>query len=210
MAPFALNLERTKVETDLVKIEPALNVFGSMLLISKAEDDPGLHEWVNKTRIQMTNEERFRHKLVTIGFHYSVLPQVPSMNFETYLSDLDATAPSELRERLLAAYAQTCLTQEAQKSIDEPVDWDEVLTSARNYVEFLRSRFGDEHTDEEIETRAYEYVIDPVALKQLVTGHIRWFWTRSISARCRVGRPFNSSPGKRLRQSGNQNGATTS
>jgi ArsR family transcriptional regulator len=190
MSPFALNLEKARIENTLVKIEPALNAFGSMLLISKAEDEPGLHEWVTKTRLQMTNEERFRHKLVTIGFHYSILPQVPSMSFETYLSDLDSTPPSELRERLLIAYAQTCLTREAQKSIDQPVDWDEVLTSARNYVEFLRLRFGDEHTDEEIETRAYEYVIDPVALKQLVTGHIRWFWKNHLQAEWNRVRPM--------------------
>lgn len=190
MAPFALNLEKTRVENSLVKIEPALNAFGSMLLISKSEDEPGIHEWVTKTRLQMSSEERFRHKLVTIGFHYSILPQTPGVSFETYLSNLEATPPSELRERLLAAYAQTCLTREAQKSMDEPVDWDEVLTSARNYVEFLRLRFGDEHTDVEIETRAYEYVIDPVALKQLVTGHIRWFWKNHLQAEWNRVRPM--------------------
>jgi DNA-binding transcriptional ArsR family regulator len=182
MAPFALNLEKTRVENTLVKIEPALNAFGSMLLISKSEDEPGIHEWVTKTRLQMSTEERFRHKLVTIGFHYSILPQTPGVSFETYLSNLEATPPSELRERLLTAYAQTCLTREGQKSMDEPVDWDEVLTSAKNYVEFLRLRFGDELTDEEVETRAYEYLIDPVALKQLVTGHIRWFWKNHLQA----------------------------
>jgi ArsR family transcriptional regulator len=190
MAPFALNLEKTRIEAALVRIEPALNAFGSMLLISKAEDEPGLHEWVTKTRLQMNNEERFRHKLVTIGFHYSILPQVPGLSFETYLSDLDSTPPSELRDRLLTAYAQTCLTQESQKSMDEPVNWDEVLSSARNYVEFLKLRFGDELTDEEMETRAYEYVIDPVALKQLVTGHIRWFWKNHLQIEWNRVRPM--------------------
>jgi ArsR family transcriptional regulator len=200
MAPFALNLERTKVETALVKIEPALNAFGSMLLISKGEDDPGLHEWVMKTRLQMTNEERFRHKLVTIGFHYSILPQVPSMSFETYLSDLDSTPPSEFRERLLTAYAQTCLTEEGQKSFDEPVEWDEVLTSPKNYVEFLRLRFGDHLTDEEVEMRAYEYVIDPVALKQLVTGHIRWFWKNHLQAEWNRVKPMLEESAKAFNQ----------
>jgi ArsR family transcriptional regulator len=147
-----------------------------MLLISKAEDEPGIHEWVTKTRLQMSSEERFRHKLVTIGFHYSILPQAPDVTFETYLSNLDATPPSEFRDRLLSAYSEICLTREAEKTRSEAVDWDEVLTSARNYVQFLRFRFGEELTDEEVETRAYEYVIDPAALKQLVTGHIRWFW----------------------------------
>src|SRR5688572_33229835 len=75
MSPFALNLEKTQIKNSLVMIEPALNAFGTMLLISKGEDEPGIHEWVSKTRAQMSKEERFRHKLVTIGFHYSILPQ---------------------------------------------------------------------------------------------------------------------------------------
>lgn len=190
MSPFALNLEKTREETTLVKLEPALNAFGSMLLISKSEDEPGIHEWVTKTRLQMSSEERFRHKLVTIGFHYAILPQSPGVSFETYLSDLDATPPSEFRERLLNAYSEVCLTREAEQSKGEPVDWDEVLTSARNYVEFLRFRFGDELTDEAVETRAYEYVIDPAALKQLLTGHIRWFWKNYLQAEWNRVRPM--------------------
>ncbi len=182
MAPFAINLEKAKTENSVVAIEPALNALESMLLISKAEDEPGIHEWVTKTRLQMSSEERFRHKLVMIGFHYAVLPQASEASFEAYLSRLDATPPSEFRERLLNAYAEICLTRDTSEQKGQPVDWEEVLSSAENYVEFLRSRFGDELTDEEVETRAYQYVIDPAALKQLITGHIRWFWKNHMQA----------------------------
>ncbi len=190
MSPFVLDLEKTKVASSIVRIEPALNAFGSMLLISKAEDEPGIHEWVTKTRLQMSPEERFRHKLVTIGFHYSIMPQAPGMTFEAYLRDLEATPPSVFRERLLKAYAEACHTEEAQKDKNQPVDWDDVLSSARNYVKFLRSRFGDEATDVEVETRAHEYVIDPAALKQLVTGHIRWFWKNYLETEWNRVRPM--------------------
>lgn len=190
MAPFALDLEKTKIKSSLVRLEPALNVFTTMLLLAKAEDEPGFHEWLTKTRSQMSAEERFRHKLVTIGFHYAILPQVPGMTFKEYLEDLEATPPSRLRERLLKAYEGACYTDEAQKYKNQPVNWDEVLTSGKNYVEFLRSRFGDEATDEEVETRAHEYVIDPAALKQLVTGHIRWFWKNYLQAEWTRVRPM--------------------
>lgn len=182
MAPFALNLEKAKTESSVVRIEPALNAFGSMHLISKAEDEPGIHEWVTKTRSQMSSEERFRHKLVMIGFHYAILPQVPGASFEAYLDTLETTPPSIFRDRLLNAYAEICLTGREPENQSQPVDWEEVLTSAQSYVEFLRSRFGDELTDEEVETRAYQYVIDPAALKQLLTGHIRWFWKNYLQA----------------------------
>ncbi|RPJ28726.1 MAG: transcriptional regulator [Chloroflexi bacterium] len=200
MAPFALNLEKTKIKDSLVRIEPALNAFGSMLLISKSEDEPGIHEWVTKTRLQMSGEERFRHKLVTIGFHYSILPQVPGATFEAYLDNLEATPPSEFRDRLLNAYAEICLTGKMPENQNQPVDWEEVLTSATNYVEFLKSRFGDELTDEEVETRAYQYVIDPAALKQLVTGHIRWFWKNYLQAEWTRVRPMLEKSAKAFNQ----------
>jgi len=118
------------------------------------------------------------------------MPQVPGMTFEGYLEDLEATPPSKLRERLLKAYAETCYREDMQQSRNQPVDWDEVLSSATNYVEFLRARFGDEATDEEVETRAHAYVIDPAALKQLVTGHIRWFWKNYLQAEWNRVRPM--------------------
>ncbi len=188
--PFALELEKTQLETSLVVLEPALNAFGTMLLVSIREDDPGIHEWVTKTRAAMSTEEQFRHKLVTIGFHYSVQPRVPSATFETYLAGLDSTPPSAFRQRLLDAYSEICMTNESQKDIGKPVDWDDILSSAANYVSFLKYRFGEEHVDEEVETRAYEYVIDPAALKQLITGHMRWFWKNYLQTEWNRVRPM--------------------
>ena len=93
MSPFALNLEKTRTESSLVMIEPALNAFGSMLLISRAADEPGIHEWVTKTRAQMSGEALSRHKLVTIGLHYSILPQTAGITFEAYLESLEFHRP---------------------------------------------------------------------------------------------------------------------
>ena len=190
MAPFALELEKTRTKSSLVRIEPAINAFGSMLLVAKAEEEPGIHEWVTRIRSQMSEEERFRHKLVTIGFHYSIMPQTAGGSFESYLDALESTPPSVLRERLLNAYADICLTKEAQADANEPVDWDEVLVSARSYVAFLKNRFGDELTDEAMEARAYEYVLEPVALKKLLTEHIRWFWKNHLQAEWNRVRPM--------------------
>ena len=124
MSPFALDLEKTQTETSLVMVEPAMNAFGTMLLVSKAEDDPGIHEWVTRTRSTMSTEEQFRHKLVTIGFHYSILPRVPGATFEMYLASLDALPPSAFRQRLLDAYSEICLTKEAEKDRGKTIDWD--------------------------------------------------------------------------------------
>ena len=135
MSPFALNLEKPKTENLLVSVEPALNGFGSMLLLAKDEgSNPGIHEWVAKTRSQMTNEEIFRHKLVTIGLHYAIMPTNNWDSFEAYLENLDKTPPSAFRETLLNAYTNICITNESQSEKGQPVDWDEVLSSPANYV----------------------------------------------------------------------------
>ena len=94
MSTFALELDKIKTGTAPVMLEPALNAFGSMLLIAKSDDEPGIHEWVSKTRAQMLPEERFRHTLVMIGFHHTV-QTVP-------LCILSGTAPRCRRRWLLS------------------------------------------------------------------------------------------------------------
>jgi DNA-binding transcriptional ArsR family regulator len=196
MAPFAIDIEKIRTQKNLVNLEPALNLFGSMLLVASEEEEPGIHEWVSKTRAKMSVEEKARHKLVIIGLHYAVLPQKAGSTFEEYLRELDATPPSQIRERLLNAYSDICITHEAKADAGTPVDWDQVLSSSKNYVSFLLHRFGDELTDRDMEAQAYQYVIDPVAMKQLITGHMRWFWENHLQAEWNRTRPMLEASAK--------------
>lgn len=196
MAPFAIDLEKVRTQKKLVELEPALNSFGTMLLVAAEEEEPGIHEWVSKTRAKMSTEERARHKLVLIGLHYAALPQKAGSTFEEYLRELDSTPPSRIRERLLNAYSGICMTGEVKEADKKPVDWDTVLASSGNYVNFLLQRFGEELTDREMETQAYQYVIDPVAMKQLITGHMRWFWENHLQAEWIRTRPMLEASAK--------------
>ena len=188
MAPFLIELEKT---TDsLVRLEPALNAFGSMLLVASEEEEPGIHEWVSKTRARMSAEERARHKLVMIGLHYAILPHRAGLTFEEYLDRLESTSATKLKDRLLFAYSKIRHTEEARKEANQPIQWDKVLSSPKNYVNFLRHRFGEELTDQEMESEAYQYVMDPEALKQLVTSHLHWFWEAHMQAEWNRVRPM--------------------
>lgn len=200
MSPFAIELEKTSLKNSLVMLEPALNAFGSMLLLSHREDDPGIHDWISKTRARMSAEERGRHTLVMLGLHYAVLPRNTSVSFESYLNELEASPPSEFRERLLSAYSEICITRESQKEAGQTVDWEDVLSSPANYVKFLRYRFGDELTDQDMEAQAYQYVIDPVAMKQLITGHMRWFWKNYMETEWTRVRPMLEKSAKAFNQ----------
>jgi ArsR family transcriptional regulator len=190
MTPFALNLEKTNIEASLVSIEPALNGFGSMLLVAKDEGDPGVHEWVSKTRMKMSEEEHFRHKLVTIGLHYAIVPSNNWDSFEAYLEKIEQTPPAKFRENLLNSYAGIFITDESKKDESKPVDWDDILSSPPKFIAFLKDRFGEEHIDEEIETRAYEYAINPDAMKQLIVEHLQWFWTNHLKTEWERVRPM--------------------
>ncbi len=78
MSPFALNLEKTKIGNSLVMLEPAIEcIWKHALWYHMPKMSQASMNGSQRHVLQMSNEERFRHKLVTIGFHYSVLPQVP-------------------------------------------------------------------------------------------------------------------------------------
>jgi len=190
MAPFALNLEKTRSETIQVALEPALNGFSSALLIAKDERDPGIHEWVDKVRLQMSAEELARHKLVLIGLFYAISPRKSSSSFPAYLADLEQTPPSVFRQTLLDSYAKIYKENCSPEEKAAAVDWEEVLASPTHYVDFLKLRFGEEHVDEEVETRAYDYVIDPAAMKQLMVGHMRWLWKNHLESEWMRVRPM--------------------
>ncbi len=191
MSPFALNLEKIVTQTNLtVSLEPAANSFVSLMLTAKNEADPGIHEWVRKMRAGMSSEELNRHALVMIGFFYAIVPTQHWDSFPAYIDYLDSQPPSAFRERLLNSYAGIYPLDCAPQEQGQPVVWDEVLASATNYVAFLTSRFNEDHVDAELETRAYEYVMDPAAMKQLVVSHLRWVWKNHLEAEWNRVRPM--------------------
>ncbi len=174
--PIEANVIRTRTTRKFVAIEPAVNAFVSAVLVTSEHSEPGIHEWVTKTRALMTTEEKFRHKLVMIGLHYAVVPQEHSGRFENYIEQLEKTPPQKFRENLLAGYDDVYVKYKEEYPEMIKPDWNDALTSADKYISVLSSIFGEENTDVEIESKAYEYVLDPVELKKLVTSHLRWFW----------------------------------
>jgi DNA-binding transcriptional ArsR family regulator len=182
MAPFALNLEKSRSQTNTVELEPALSAFVSALLVAKDDTEPGIHEWVRRTQMAMTPEELGRHRLVMIGLYYAVVPRNRWPTIPAFLAELEQQPPSVFRENLLESYAGIFAEDCTPEQHVEVVQWDEVLSSPASYVAFLKNRFTEAHVDVEIETRAYQYVLDPAAMKQLIVDHLRWFWKNHLEA----------------------------
>jgi DNA-binding transcriptional ArsR family regulator len=170
MSPTPVTLEKTPTKNIEVSISPANNIFSSMLLLAKDEQPVGVHEWVSKTRSSMSKKELADHELALIGFYYTILPGEGNISFPDYLNHLENSDATALRDKMLNAYAT--LWDDSGPEIN----WGEVLASAESYVEFLKSRFDEFHVFEELEKRAYSYVIDPPAMKDFLVGHLTWAW----------------------------------
>lgn len=190
MSPFALELEKTGSNPMTVALEPTRNAFVSALLLANKVNEPGVHEWVERVRAKMSAEERDRHTLVMIGFFYATAPRRSWEDFSAYIDYLDRRPPSAFREILLKSYAGISRSWNAEKSQDVDVDWDKVLSTSSSYVAFLKEHFEEEWVDEELEQRAYQYVLDPDAMKELIVGHLRWFWNNHLEAEWRRVRPM--------------------
>jgi len=176
MCPIPMVLEKATPKTIDVSLVPSHNIIQSMVLLAKNEQEPGIHEWISKTRALMTKREFEDHQLALIGFYYSLLPEEGQITFPAYLNRLEKTDPINLRDKMLNAYASLW-----QKNTPK-VNWEEVLASPESYIKFLRSRFDDQHVIVEIETKAYEYIIDPPAMKEFLVNHMNWAWKTHFAA----------------------------
>lgn len=182
MTPFAMNLEKTRDLVLTVELQPTLNTFGSAFLVAKDEIEPGIGDWVRRTQAAMTLEELGRHRLVMVGLFYAVAPRHYYPSFPAYLEHLEKQPPSVFRENLLKSYEGIFPMECTPEEQMEVVQWEEVLSSPGTYVAFLKRRFTEAFIDVEIETRAYQYVLDTAAMKQLIVDHMRWFWRNHLEA----------------------------
>jgi len=184
MSPIPVVLEKTAQKEIEVSLSATQNIFESMVLLAKKEHAPGIHEWISKTRKKLSKTELENHELALIGFNYALLPEQGEVTFPAYLNQLEKTDATALRDKMLNAYAGLW-----QKSTPE-VDWDDVLSSPNNYIEFLLSRFGEELVDVKLETLAYDYVINPPTMKDFLVGHMTWIWKTHFEAEWRRVEPM--------------------
>jgi len=185
MPPFPVVLEKTYQKELNVSLSVTRNVFSSMLLLAKNEDEPGIHQWIAKTRANMSTKELANHRLALEGFFFALLPDDGQITFPAYLNQLEKTDALALRDKMLNAYAGLW-----QGKTQEPVDWVKVLSSAESYIEFLRSRFDEQHVDVKVEKRAYDLVVDPPAMKDFLVGHMTWAWKTYFEAEWRRVEPM--------------------
>ena len=178
--PFPATIEQPVRELLRISTDPVRNAIASMMLIAKNEDMPGSSAWIVQTRTKLSAEELFTHRLVILGFFFTFQPGAEWNSFPRYLDALEKIDPIVMRDKMLNTYAKICINCD-KAVLAEDVDWDYVLSSVDTYIGFLKERFGETHIEVDVETKAYEYVLDPPAMKSLVIDHLRWFWDEHLS-----------------------------
>lgn len=178
--PLPAAIEQPTREQHRVSLEPVPNAIASMMLLTRADEMPGSGAWVAETRANLTADDLFRHKLAIIGFFHAILPDKDWGSFPDYLDGLENSDPVSLRDKMLATYAEICIGCDEETKVKE-VNWDEILKTPEAYVAFLIERFGKDLVETDMETKAYEYVIDPPAMQKLIVDHLRWFWDEYLS-----------------------------
>lgn len=169
----------TPVDTSIrFDLEPARNAIHSLMLLAKEEGISSSSEWVLETILTMSDEERWRHRLVMIGLFYAVLPGQSWPSFKAYLDHLSSLTAMEIREKLLDAYINLPCYDGSETP--DSVDKEQILGSTDTFLLFLRQRFSEEHVDVELESQAYKYVVDPPAMKELIITHLRHMWNRYL------------------------------
>jgi DNA-binding transcriptional ArsR family regulator len=161
-----------------LSLEPSFNAFQSLALLAQSGKISGLGEWINKTYMAMTVEERDRHRLVMHGLFYAARPSQPWSSFTDYLTYLETVTPESLQDKLLDDYA-ICTEK---RSDQQPVVYEKknVLSDFDSYLAFLNQCFESEHIDEDFESQAFGYISDPVKLKELIVGHLRHMWGKYL------------------------------
>lgn len=186
-------------------LEPAYNALHSMMLLTKVDQLSGLNEWVTRTSAALNPTEARVHRLVMVGFYYAVMPQRSWRSFPAYLDHLENANPVYLRDKLLNTYNNLplCTTdQDADGTRARPkFDIHTALETSETYLGFLGERFEECYIDIELENQAYQYVIDPPAMQQLIVGHLRQMWEAHLEPEWKRTLPMLRDSLKAFRQS---------
>lgn len=173
-----------KLETELVMtpktamlqvaVEPTINVLNSLVLLSQVDKFSGLGDWINKTAAEIEPSNWERHRVVFEGLYYALVPQKSHASFEDFIDDLAGTDPVTLRDKVLTAYL--CKVPVEDHTLYRENDWESVLGSEEDFIEFMYGRFERDQIDEPIERAAYNYLVDPPAMRDLIVTHNRFMW----------------------------------
>jgi len=169
-----------EVTTVEVRFDPVQTIINSMVLLIRSEDLSGLNPWIYETAAAMSPEQKAKHNLVVIGFHYAVVPKRFWKDFPTFLNYLGKCDPFTLRDNVLDFYLDFDCCEEAEKKIE--ATRETLLGDVNFFLEYLISKFGEKHVDPKVESKAFELLNAPVEMQKIIVSHLEFMWEEYYQA----------------------------
>jgi DNA-binding transcriptional ArsR family regulator len=166
-------LDTSKTDLFQFDLAPAHNASHSLFNLLLEEKLSGLPDWVSTTNKAMGAKLREENQLVMEGFHGLASPHTDWPSFMDFVDDLAARDAKELPGELLRHYT-------LKRTPRQAVDSAKVLASPENYLNFLYECYPPDHINEKIERRAFEYMLKPAALQDLIVGHLTRMWKQYL------------------------------
>jgi DNA-binding transcriptional ArsR family regulator len=167
------------VTTVEIRLDPVQTFINSMFLVVRSEELSGLNPWVYETAAALTPEQMADQYLVMLGLHYAVLPNRYWKDVPAYLDGMERTDPEGLRDQLLDFYLDFSCCKSGEEI---PATRESLLEDIDFFLDYLRNKFGEENVVPEVESRAFELLKDPPALRATIASHLRWMWEEFFQA----------------------------
>lgn len=156
-----------------VSSDPVAMLLYSLVTIGKAENLSGYDAWIKNTANEFTPEQMHNNSLVMMGLHYAALPVKRWDTFPQYIEYLKEEDPKILRDRIFYSYEDIV----SAKNKEYPkINWDILMSDKDAYIEFISSAFNIEHIDLEIESEAYDLMVDLPKMKNAIVSHLEEMW----------------------------------
>lgn len=169
--------DTAEIKVQLVPVQTQIN---SLVLIARSKDLSGLSSWIYDTYNTLTPKQKETHHLVVIGLHFAIIPTRSWNDFPTYLKHLESCSPTYLRDKVLDAYLTLKSCQPVPDNY-KTMDKQSLLDDLNLFLDYLRTRFGEEYVFEDIETKAHVLLNDPAKMQNLIVSHLRYMWDQHLS-----------------------------
>jgi DNA-binding transcriptional ArsR family regulator len=165
-----------EVTTVEIRLDPVQTFINSMVLLVRGEELSGMSPWIYETATRLTDEEMKDHELVVIGLHYAVVPTRFWKDVPAFLDHLEKSDPASLRDQVLDFYLNFNNCPEAENKIE--ASKDSLLEDVDFFLEYLRSKFGEEMIIPEVEVTAFGLLNDPPKMQRKIADHLRLMWDK--------------------------------
>ena len=171
----------TQVEkTASFHLEPVFNALNTLSLLSRVTQFGGLSRWIPETHQKMSVEQIANNELLFEGIPYALMPERSWETMPAFISHLTRIDPNILRERLLSVYA-SIPPLNPDTAPPAPTKLLDLLAGKKSFIQFLQSRFAPQHLNLELESHAYDLLVAPDEMQNLIISHLTDMWQNFLA-----------------------------